>query len=115
MKTIDFFSTGPSMRCYQGSALPEFRLTVTDVPNLSECSMRMVLEDCKVPGSVAKTKACEYFTDDTAEGFTVQLDSTDTARLCGTYTVFFILRDVSGNDSKNLVATLEVLPSPKEE
>ena len=114
METVNFFSTGPKMRGYSGDTFPNFRVNVRNV-DLTGCTMRIVLEHKNTPGSVAFTKQCTYVSGSFGQGYNVQLDSSDTASLCGMYTVHFILTDSDSKEYRKLVGTLEVLPVPDEE
>ena len=116
MEPIDFFSTMPRMRVVQGSTAPVFSIKPTNAGTaLADCSMRFILEDKRIPGSIALTKTCTFHADPEGDYFTIRLTSTDTADLCGTFTMYFILQDSSGLDYKNLIGTLEIMPSPVEE
>ena len=116
METVDFFSTSPKMRGYSGDTFPLFRVNIWDDTHmeLSECTMRIVLEIKNIPGSVAFTKSCTYVSDSSGQGYNVRLDSSETAALCGVYTMHFILTDPDGREYRKLVGTLEVLPVPDE-
>lgn len=116
MEQIDFFSTMPRMRVVQGSTTPVFSIKPTNAgTDLADCSMRCLLEDQKTPGSIALTKACSFHSDPDGDYFTIRMTSTETADLSGTFTMYFILQDSSGLDFKNLIGTLEIMPSPVEE
>ena len=114
METVDFFSTFQPMRGYRGDTFPVFRVDVSGMESTDGCSMRVVLEDKKTPGSIAFVKECFHYTGEGEDYFAVQLDSSETAELCGVYTVHFILTDTSENDYRKLVGTLEVFNSPQE-
>ena len=113
METVDFFSTTPRIRGYQGDTFPAFRVTVSGM-EIAECSMRFVLECKNVPGSVALTKPCSRFTAQEETGFIVQLYSSETLGLLGAFTMYFILTESGNHEHRRLVGTLEVLPSPRE-
>jgi hypothetical protein len=103
------------MRGYQGSTFPRFRVRVTGM-NLLKCTMRLVLEEKYNPGEYVMRRDCFHVQDpDGTDVYQVNLTSVDTRYLCGTYNMYFILRDASGFDHKNLVGTLVVLPSPEED
>lgn len=112
---MDFFSVCEPMRGYQGSTFPRFRVRVTGM-NLLNCTMRLVLEEKYNPGASVLVEECFHVQDpDGTDVYQVTLISAVTQHLCGTYNMYFILRDASGFDHKNLVGTLVVLPSPEEE
>ena len=112
---MDFFSVCEPLRGYQGSTFPRFRVRVTGM-NLTNCSMRLVLEEKYNPGEYVMRRDCFHVQDpDGTDVYQVQLISADTRYLLGMYNMYFILRDASGFDHKNLVGTLVVLPSPVEE
>lgn len=114
MKTIDFFDETPMMRGYRGDTFPEFVVRV-DLSDPTGYSMRLVLENAAVPGSVALTKSCTLFSDETGYGYNVQLLSTETAALLpGTYRMHFILTSPSELDYRKLVGSLQVLDIPQE-
>lgn len=114
METINFFKDVPLMRGYRGDTFPEFEV-VTDLSDPTGYSMRLVLENAAVPGSVALTKSCTLFSDGTRYGFNVQLLSTETAALLpGTYRIHFILTSPSELDYRKLVGSLQVLDIPQE-
>lgn len=115
-ETRDFFETAPRMRGYRGDTFPVFCVQ-TDADDLTGCTMRLILEDVRNHGSIALTKACSEDTSVGTDGagFTVQLVSTDTAALCGTYTMHFILTDTNGLEYRKLVGTLIVLDIPEED
>lgn len=111
---MDFFNTAPEMRGYQGDTFPEFVVRV-DLDSTDGYTMRMVLENAAVPGSVALVKSCTAFSDAAGVGFTVQLVSTETAALtAGAYTLHFILTDADSLEYRRLVGSLRVLASPRE-
>lgn len=112
---MDFFSVCEPMRGYRGSTFPKFRVRVTGM-NLTNCTMRLVLEEKYKPGESALVEECFHVQDpDGTDVYQVQLISAVTQNLLGVYNVYFILQDASGFDHKNLVGTLEVLPSPEED
>lgn len=112
---MDFFSVCEPVRGYQGSTFPRFRVRVTGM-NLLNCTMRLVLEEKYKPGTSVLVEECFHVQDpDGTDVYQVTLISAVTQHLCGTYNMYFILRDASGFDHKNLVGTLVVLPSPEED
>lgn len=114
METINFFKDVPLMRGYRGDTFPEFTVRV-DLSDPTGYSMRLVLENTAVPGSVALTKSCTLFSDETGYGYNVQLLSTETAALLpGTYRMHFILTSSSELDYRKLVGSLQVLDIPQE-
>ena len=118
MESKDFFDTLASMRGYQGDTFPAF-CVVTDADDLTGCSMRLVLEDISAAGSAAMVRACEAFEEEQEDGtvirgFQIQLSTEDTAVLCGTYKLHFILTDTAGNEQRKLIGMLTVLDSPEE-
>ena len=113
METLDFFSSLQAMRGLRGDTFPTFYVR-TDADDLTGCSMRLVLSDVRSPGSVALTKACTPCEcPDGAQGFSVRLLTAETATLCGTYAMHFILNDGTGEERK-LLGSLTVLDVPKE-
>ena len=113
METLDFFSSLQAMRGLRGDTFPTFYVK-TDADDLEGCEMRLVLSDVCSPGSVALTKACtpcEF--PDGAKGFSVQLVTAETALLCGTYAMHFIMDNGTGEERK-LLGSLTVLDTPKE-
>ena len=113
MVTIDFFAECPRMRGFQGSTFREFYVE-TDLDNLTDWSMHMLLEQKEIPGSIALVKNCGTYSEPDEKGFYVQLLSTDTEALCGLYTMYFILTSPNDMQYVNLIGTLEVLPRPQE-
>ena len=113
MKTIDFFDETPMMRGYRGDTFPEFVVRV-DLSDPTGYSMRLVLENLSVPGSVALVKQCQPFGDETGLGWNVVLTSEETAALLGTYRMHFILTSPSDLEYRKLVGTLHVLDVPQE-
>ena len=112
---MDFFSVCEPLRGYQGSTFPRFRVRVTGM-NLTNCTMRLVIEEKYNPGEYVMRRDCFHVQDpDGTDVYQVQLISADTRYLLGMYNMYFILRDASGFDHKNLVGTLSVLPSPEED
>lgn len=110
---MDFFSTTESLRGYSGDTFPAFGI-LTDAQDLTGCTMRLVLEDVSAPGSVAFSKSCTRKDKGGRLGYSVQLGSSETAQLCGTYTMHFILTDAENAEHRKLVGTLIVLRSPAE-
>jgi len=115
MNTLDFFATLQRMRAYQGDTLPVFYIR-TDASDLTGCSMRLVIENADISHSVALTRICTAHTfGDGGLGYSVQLDSIDTAALgAGNFVLHFILTDASANDHRKLVGTLTLLDIPQE-
>ena len=115
METLDFFTTAQRMRGYRGDTFPEF-LVKTDAPDLTGCTMRLVLEEHSTAGSVAFTKDCTpHEFEDGAHGFSVQLTSEETAALdAGSYTMHFIMENAGGRAFRKLVGTLVLLDVPEE-
>ena len=111
--TLYFFGTLRRMCGYRGDTFPVFYIE-TDADDLTGCTMRLVIEDMASPGSVALVKACtEHEFPMGVLGYEVQLVSSETAQLCGTYTLHFIL-DNGTDEMRKLVGTLQVLDIPKE-
>ena len=114
MKTIDFFDETPLMRMYRGDTSPELAVRV-DLEDPTGYSMRVVLENTAVPGSVAMTKACSAFSDDVGNGWAVTLLSSETSALLpGTYRLHFILTSPTELEYRKLVGSLQVLDIPQE-
>ena len=111
---MDFFKRTEHMRGLAGDTFPVWRVTVTGIGSSSDYEMRMELEDKYKPGNVVLTKACSAAHGD-SEGYTVQLTSTDTAKLSGVYRVHFIMTDNDGYEYRKLVGCLEILDVPETE
>ena len=114
METMDFFSTSPHMRGLRGDTFPPFYILVDDM-DPTECEMRLVLEDQSIPGGAVLIKSCDHFTATSGDkGFRVQLDSDETALLCGVYNAHFILTDDNDLEYRKLVGVIEVVATPGE-
>ena len=113
MKTIDFFNETPLMRMLRGDTSPELAVRV-ELEDTTGYTMRVVLENLSVPGSVALVKQCQPFGDETGLGWNVVLTSEETAALLGTYRMHFILTSPSDLEYRKLVGTLHVLDVPQE-
>lgn len=111
---MDFFNVTEPMRGYAGDTFPPFYVIVDDM-DPANCDMRIVLEDKFNPGNAVFVKECEHFTATSGDkGFRVQLDSTETALLCGVYNAHFIMTDDNELEYRKLVGTIEVVATPGE-
>lgn len=111
---MDFFNVTEPMRGCAGDTFPPFYVIV-DGMDPTNCGMRLVLEPKYTPGAACFEKDCDHFTRyDGAKGFRVQLSSSETATLSGTYRMHFILTDDNELEYRKLVGVLEVLPVPTE-
>lgn len=115
METKRLYTEAQRMQCWAGDTLPVFRVVVT-ADDITGCSMVLVLEDMRVPGSLVLTKVCTAFEEtvgeETVRGFTVQLLTADTAALFGSYRMHFVMTDANSQQQRKLVCDLAVLPSP---
>ena len=75
--------------------------------------MSIVVEPLSCPGAAVLTKACADYSEDERRGFAVQLTSADTAALCGSYRMHFVLTDAGDLTYRKLVCELSVLPVPE--
>lgn len=108
METTYFYDELPAMECFAGDTLPAFHIVPEGITLANSANMVILLEDHKTPGAVALSKICSLV-EDTVYGrhFRVQLGSTDTSGLCGTYRLHFILTQ-SGAEYEKLTGTLRV-------
>ena len=114
---MDVFKRGEPVRGYQGGTFPVFRVDVTADAgvDLSDYTMRLVIEPRYMPGEAVYVANCTGYTNpDGSKGYSVQLTSPNTANLCGSYLMYFILSDGANTEYRNLVVPLEVLASPEE-
>ena len=108
---IKFYEEISPMECLQGDTLKTFKITTEETNG----TMKMILEDMKVAGSIAiPPKECSKIAGDNETIFLVQLTSEDTKNLSGTYRLHFILTE---NDLKHkkLIGTLTVIPVIQEQ
>ena len=110
---IYFYDKCPPMNGIAGDTFPLFRVRVDDM-DLTGCSMRVLLEPKYTPGEVVFTKSCSHYTAQSEEGFSVRLASSDTEKLLGCYTMYFVLTDSNDREYWKLKGTLEVLARPAE-
>lgn len=108
---MDFFARCEPIRAFRGDTLPEFRVDVSGMGDLANCTMKMVLEHRYDPGYAVFSKNC---TKGDGDYYTVQLLTADTEALMGTYSMYFVLTDTDGNDHKNLYGIIEFLAFPEE-
>lgn len=110
MEKTYFYDELPPMECFSGDTLPVFEIKPDGITLANNAQMVLLLEDHKTPGAVALSASCEMV-EDTILGkhFRVQLGSSDTSDLCGTYRLHFILTQ-SGDEYEKLTGTLVVRP-----
>lgn len=113
LDSFDFFDKTPRMRGFRGDTFPLFRVPVEWNYPLTGCTMVVMLEPKHTPGTVALTKNMNQYTAQEETGFSVQLDSTETANLLGMYNVYFVMTDTNNKKYKRLTGTLEVLEFPE--
>ncbi len=102
MNVLRFYDHLPDMECLSGDTLPVFTVSVdTDVTG---CSMQLILAN--TDGEQVVCKDCAQV----GGGFSVQLTSTDTARMSGVYQLQFCLKDAGGLCYRKLAGTLTVIP-----
>ena len=106
MDTIKFNEELPAMECFAGDTLPEFEI-YPEGGHVTSPTMVLLLEEHKVQGDVALSKQCYTHLSSSDPYFTVQLDSTDTSQLCGTYRLHFIMTEGTAQYEK-LTGTLHV-------
>ena len=110
-KKIKFYQELDPMECLQGDTLKTFQVTTAETNG----TMKMILEDISVAGSIAiPPKECSKIAGEDETVFTVQLTSVDTENLSGTYRLHFVLTE---NDLqyKKLTGTLTVIPVAHEQ
>lgn len=114
METKQLYTEARNLRCFAGDTLPVF-VILTDADDLTGCTMSLVAEDLRTPGSASLTKSCTRYDDEPTgkSGFSVQLVSSDTAQLSGHYRLHFVMTDSDGTSYRKLVCGLEVLPVPE--
>ena len=111
---MDVFKRGEPVRGYQGGALPEIMVDVTGI-ELEGYSMRAVIEPRYTPGEAVMVKNCvSYSSEEGTGGFKLQLTSSDTQSLSGSYIIHFVLSDGANTEFRNLIVPLEILQSPEE-
>lgn len=113
LDSFDFFGKTPPMRGFRGDTFPLFRVPVEWNYPLTGCTMVVMLEPKHTPGTVVLTKNMNQYTSQEETGFSVQLDSEETANLSGVYNVYFVMTDTNDNEYKKLAGTLEVLDFPE--
>ena len=108
METTYFFDELPAMECFSGDTLPAFQIVPEGITLADNARITLLIEDHNAPGAVALSKNCSLV-EDTVYGrhFRVQLLSTDTSALCGTYRLHFVLTQ-SGAEYEKLTGTLHV-------
>ena len=104
MDTIKFYKELPVMECFQGDTLPKFSVSVEDADN---CTMLMILEDLKFPGSIQIERTCTKTVSEEAVIFSTQLTSEDTKTLIGNYRMHFILTDENQLEYKKIAGLLK--------
>ena len=110
MEPLKFYDELPAMECFAGDTLPAFEIKPEGITGFRTGSLVMLLEEHKVQGAAALTKAAS-FVEDTILGqhFRLQLDTADTAQLCGTYRLHFIMT-IGSMQYEKLTGTLHVRP-----
>ena len=108
METTYFYNELPPMECFAGDTLPAFEIKPEGITLANSATMVLLLEDHKTPGAVALSKNCSLV-EDTILGkhFHVQLGSSDTSSLNGTYRLHFIMAQ-NGAEYEKLTGTLRV-------
>lgn len=100
-----FYDKLPDMECLSGDTLPDFTISVDSEGSLEGCRMQLILANSHTPDICAVCKDCTL-TDD---GFTVQLDSSDTKKLAeDTYDIHFRLITPDGKSYRKLSGSLYV-------
>lgn len=100
-----FYDKIPDMECLSGDTLPDFIVSVESEDSLTGCSMQLILANAHTPDKCVVCKECTL-TDD---GFTVQLDSSDTSKLAeGTYNIHFRLITPDERSYRKLFGSLYI-------
>ena len=108
MEPLKFYDELPAMECFAGDTLPEFEIYPEGITG-GTGTMVLLLEEHTVQGAVALEKQCLGHGGSFETYFTVQLDTADTAQLCGTYRMHFIMT-VGTVQYEKLTGTLHVRP-----
>lgn len=107
MERLLFYDKIPDMECLAGDTLPSFTVAVeTEDGDLTGCSMQLILASWDSKGEAVLCKECDPLPD--GSGFTVTLDSSDTAGLAGTFALHFCLTDANGLKHRKLSGVLIV-------
>lgn len=111
MDKITFYNKIPEMECLSGDTLDTMEITVEGIENLTSPSMRAQISKRNAENSIVVNKACTLMKDDedNPTGFSVTIDSDDTAQLRGAYWLDFILSD-NGLHYKKMRGCLVVYP-----
>ena len=100
-----FYDKLPDMECLSGDTLPDFKISVESEDGLDGCRMQLILAKFNTPDVCYVCKECDL----TEDGFTVQLDSSDTSKLSeGTYDMHFRLISPDGKSYRKLFGSLYV-------
>ena len=100
-----FYDKIPDMECLSGDTLPDFTISVESEDSLAGCRMQLILADSHTPDRCVLCKECTP----TEDGFSVQLDSTDTKSLPEkTYNIHFRLLTPDGRSFRKLSGSLYV-------
>ena len=114
METKRLYREAQRMQCWAGDTLPEFHIfTKLSAAEIEGCAMSLVIEPLSCPGGAELTKPCTPYSKDGRNGFAVQLGTNETAKLCGTYRMHFVMKDANDNAYRKLVCELEVLSVPE--
>lgn len=89
------------MECLQGDTLPAFRVAVSGMEDVSDCSMLLILEQ---NSKIILQKSCAL---DSEQQFCVQLTSDETAGLTGDYLLHFCLHS-GGLIYRKIAGTLTI-------
>ncbi len=101
---MKFYDKLPDMECLSGDTLGTFRIKPKS-GDFSGCRMQMIIAHHDTPDFSAICKECAFGEG----GFSVQLTSEDTEKLCeGTHFVHFRLIDSSGLSYRKLAGCLYV-------
>lgn len=100
-----FYDKIPDMECLSGDTLPDFTISVESEESLTGCRMQLILADSHTPDRCVLCKECTP----TEDGFSVQLDSSDTKGLTeGTYNIHFRLITPDGKSYRKLSGSIYV-------
>lgn len=107
MERLLFYDKIPDMECLAGDTLPSFTVAVeTEDGDLTGCSMQLILASWDSKGEAVLCKECDPLPD--GSGFTVTLDSADTAGLAGIFAMHFCMTDNSKRHFRKLAGVLTV-------
>lgn len=101
---IRFYDKLPDMECLSGDTIGTFRISPKS-GSFSGCRMQIIIARSD---SQLSAEICKECTAD-SDGFSVQLTSEDTAKLCeGTYFIHFRLVDSTGLSHRKLAGKMYV-------